>query len=104
MNEVLKVLKPMFESGMVQSKMASELNRQGFKTPHGANWEAITVSKFLTSHGYRRNKKVRRGVVVAPKSMFKPKAQTAGLHNNILDIMTSNMSDELKVKVLKAIL
>jgi hypothetical protein len=105
---IFNAVKPLFDAGNTHEQITSTLNSLGVKTVQGKTWTQKNVSNYLISHGFRRTRKRRKKNVYKATQVTvakKVKAPTESAeHTTILDVMTSNLSDALKVKVIKALL
>lgn len=102
--ELIKLTTPYFDAGMSYQSIAERLNKDSVPTVNGFAWTGTNVAHFFRGKTQRMKTYTHKARVLANFQMAARAEPVKAKHDEVLDIMTSNMSDALKVKVIKAIL
>jgi hypothetical protein len=103
--ELLAKVRHLIEvEGLTQAQAVERLTAEGVTTPMGKKWDQSGLSKFCVSRGFRINRpryvtmsrpRQARATVRRSKS-----AQRSLNEQDILDIMTSNLGKDLKLRTI----
>lgn len=102
--QVIRLIYQMYLTGLGKEKIASELNRLGYKTRIGAKWSNSSVRKILTNYDYTGNlllQKTYRLDYISKKTAINhgelPQYHVEENHDAIIDIDTWNkVQEEMK--------
>jgi hypothetical protein len=96
--EGLSLIFNLRSAGKTQEQIAEELNKLGYVTAsHGVPFTSGTVSYILTNNGIRARAKRERGSTKAKTT------SPSSFLTQVEEIMTSNLSPELKEKTLRTL-
>lgn len=108
-DKLFSIIKRHRNSGLNHIEIAAQLNKDGIKTVQGKQWSAMLISSFLRNRGIRTNKPYARRknslAKTANVTVVKTAPQTTKLvADDIMNILTSNVPNDLQLRILKALL
>lgn len=102
--ETKNIISALHKQGVTLKEIAGYLNRKGFRTSTQREFAAHDVSQIAVQQlGLRRTKPYVKKVSVADPQASQEVSKSGGRFKMLEDVLTSNLDDETKVKVIKAL-
>lgn len=102
-NEAMKSV----QAGNSYSKIAEQLSKAGYKSNNGAAYlDHNMIGIFMRSQGFRQKRKHKknRSSVDQPKAKIKNPHTGTSFEDFMLEILSTKLPSEMKVKMIKAII